>query len=154
MFGEQNLIHPSYIRAGDTLQTKRLPDGTRELLAPLRLDNVYEGRGFDVPKGLVTDFSSIPWFGWWIVRWSRVDVAGVVHDYLYRDAYPDAGQDSYWSLLPGVKRDTTGFMRRLEADWIWYLVAVSGKHHANPIQATLGLIGLRIGGRKAWNAGH
>ena len=35
-----------------------------------------------VPEGFVTDFSSDP-IG--LLDWSKVDVAGVVHDYLYQN---------------------------------------------------------------------
>ena len=28
-----------------------------------------------------TDYSSLPWAKRWLVNWSRVDIAGVVHDH-------------------------------------------------------------------------
>lgn len=70
------------IRVLTSLRTERLSDGRRKLLRDL----VVEIGGADpitIPAGFVTDFSSIPWFARALVRWSRVDIAGVVHDWLY-----------------------------------------------------------------------
>lgn len=108
------------------LQTERIPDGTRRLLRDLTL-RVGEDT-ITVPAGFVTDYSSIPWFGRWLVRWSKVDVAGVVHDYLYQ----------------------VGGMSRKRADDIWRIVAMSGAHHASPAQAWLAWTALRLGASGAW----
>lgn len=81
-----------------------------------------------VPAGTRTDFSSIPQLFAWFVRWSKVDVAGVVHDWLYQ----------------------SGELPRKDADRVWRVVAQSGIHAANPLQAFLGYIGLRLGGWYAW----
>ena len=104
------------------LRVERLPDGRRVLLEDLvvRID----GRTITVPAGFTTDYSSIPWLARPLVRWSKVDIAGVVHDYLVR---------------PGSQ------MRRRDADKIWYLLAQCGEHAANEMQAWLGWLGLRIG---------
>lgn len=67
------------------------------------------------------------------MRWNRVDVAGVVHDYLYNDpAYP-----------------------RLQADWIWFKVARGGQGRARawPHQVLAGLIALVLFGWWAKTAG-
>jgi len=109
------------------LQTERQPDGCRRLLRDLVVE--VDGREFTVPEGTVTDFSSIPWFGRILVRWSKVDIAGVVHDWLYQTA-------------------TTS---RARADRIWRLIAVAGDHHANWFQAWVGWLALRVGGWLAWS---
>ena len=109
------------------LQTERLPNGTRRLLRDLIVKVGQDT--IQVPAGFVTDYSSIPWFGRSLVRWSKVDIAGVIHDYLYQD----------------------GSMSRKRADEIWRIVAMSGKHNANAAQAWLAWAALRIGASKAWN---
>lgn len=68
------------------LQVERLPDGRRKLLSPLHVDLCDQKHPFvvHVPKDFVTDFSSMPGIARVFIRWSRVDIAGVVHDCLYR----------------------------------------------------------------------
>ncbi|MCH9816714.1 MAG: DUF1353 domain-containing protein [Actinomycetia bacterium] len=111
-----------------SLQTERLADGTRKLLRELIVrvgaDTIV------VPEGFVTDYSSIPWFGRSLVRWSRVDIAGVVHDFLYQ----------------------SGQVSRERADEIWRITAMSGEHSANAVQAWLAWAALRVGGSGAWNS--
>jgi hypothetical protein len=63
------------------------------------------------------------------VRWSKVDIAGVVHDYLY----------------------VNGGVSRAYADELWRLVALAGEHHANRFQARICWLALRIGGGPPWN---
>lgn len=109
------------------LQTERLSDGRRRLLRDLIIE--VDGHELFIPVDTVTDFSSIPWYGRTIVRWSRVDVAGVVHDWLYLTAH-----------LP-----------RVDADRIWRLVAIAGDHHANSVQAGICWLALRLGGWWTWN---
>lgn len=109
------------------LQTERLPTGRRTLLRDLI---VYtDGRDWLVPEGTETDYSSIPAIGRSLVRWSRVDIAGVVHDWLYLDG----GQAS-----------------RARADRIWRLVAQGGEHSANAFQAWVAWAALRGFGGLAW----
>ncbi len=81
-----------------------------------------------VPAGFDTDFSSYPWFTRILVRFDRVDVAGVVHDYLYR----------------------YGLRTRREADRIWRLIACHGKRSANGVQGWLSWMGLRAAGCAPW----
>ena len=108
------------------LQTERRPDGRRRLLRDLVVE--VEGERITVPAGTLTDFSSIPWLGRVLVRWSKVDIAGVVHDWLYQ-------------------RGTTS---RARADEIWRRLALSGEHRANPIQAWIAWLALRAAGGSAW----
>lgn len=110
-----------------TLQTERLPNGKRRLLSDLTV--VINDREYIVPQGYETDFSSVPWFGRFIVRWSKIDIAGVVHDYLY-----DYGDDS-----------------RSSADWVWYQIAISGAHRANLLQAWIFWMSLVLFGWLAWD---
>jgi hypothetical protein len=111
------------------LQTERLPSGKRRLIRDLIVE--VEGKPFTIPKDTRTDFSSIPAIGRMFVRWSKVDIAGVVHDWLYENGEPNGD--------------------RREADRIWRLVAVSGQHHANAFQAWGCWFFLRLFGGFAWN---
>ena len=113
---------------GRLLQTERQNDGRRILLRDLTVKVEFDT--ITVPMGTTTDFSTIPWFGRVLVRWSRVDIAGVVHDYLYH------------------KQTFT----RSKADRIWRLCAVSGNHSANCCQAWIAWFALKVGGWVAWNA--
>ena len=112
---------------GGNLQTERLSDGKRTLLRGLKMQ--VEDEKLTVPTGTVTDYSSIPWIGRGLVHWSKVDIAGVVHDWLYQ----------------------TGIVDRKRADEIWYLIAISGEHSANKFQAYVAWKGLRAGGWAVWN---
>lgn len=109
------------------LRTERLENGRRTLIRSLGVQIGDEE--IIVPAGITTDFSSIPWWGRILVRWSRVDIAGVVHDWLYQ----------------------TAAMSRREADQRWRSVARAGDHRANAFQAWVGYIALRLGGWIAWN---
>ena len=108
------------------LQTERQSDGRRRLLRDLVV--AVDGLEITIPDGTVTDFSTIPWFGRILVRWSKVDIAGVVHDWLYQ----------------------TAFTSRARADRIWRLVAIAGEHHANTFQGWVGWFALRVGGWLVW----
>ncbi len=110
---------------GEALQTERRSDGRRTLLRDLTVE--AGGYAITVPRGFVTDYSSIPWFGRWLVRWSKVDVAGVVHDYLY------------WCAR--------GTVPALASDWIWKEIAGSGDRYANVLQRWLAWMALALGGR-------
>ena len=114
------------------LQTERLENGHRKLLRTLivKIDKEY----IRIPKNTKTDFSSIPWFGRILVRWSKVDIAGVVHDWLYAEG-----------KLANVP------LSRAKADEIWRRVALTGEHHANFFQAWICWFFLRIAGWIAWN---
>ena len=111
---------------GKMLQTERRENGKRFLLRDLNLE--IEGDPITIPADTVTDFSSIPWYGRILVRWSKVDIAGVVHDWYYQ----------------------TGDTSRARADAIWRLVAMAGTYHANAFQAWVGWLALRVGGWIAW----
>ena len=115
---------------GFRLQTYRLSNGRRMLLRPLLVEvpGSWGGRTILIPKGFDTDYSSIPSCLHWIVRWSKVDVAGVVHDWLYR----------------------RGNLTRWDADKVWRLVARSGPHSANWLQAWTCWLGLWLFGGFAW----
>ena len=114
------------------LRTVRLADGRRELLSELTREAC--GVEIVVPTGFKTDYSSIPAFARWIVRWSKVDVAGVVHD---------------WCYHVGVQ-DESGEPSKALADRIWKEIAQRGASRANPVQAWLCWAGLRIDARRAW----
>lgn len=112
---------------GTPLRTERLPDGKRKVLEDLIV--CVRGEHFIVKAGAVTDYSSFPWWASWVVHWSKVDIAGVVHDQLY----------------------VTALRSKWEADRLWFRIAISGKHRANRFQASLGWLGLMLGGWYVWN---
>jgi hypothetical protein len=119
------------------LQVERLPDGRRRLLRDLKLqvgEDVIK-----VPTGFVTDYSSWPRFlpG---PRFSKIDIAGVVHDALFR-----------WGRI-GESKDArkVGYV---EANRIWYEVARAGGHKdakATWLGALVGRVGLFVGAWPTW----
>lgn len=115
---------------GPFLRTDRIRSGRRRLVRDFTVQ--VEGQVFTVLKSTTSDFSSIPWFARWVVRWSRVDLAGVVHDALYHDGAP---------------------LTRKQADRVWRVVAMSGHSRANWAQGWTCWFFLRIAGSVAWN-GH
>jgi hypothetical protein len=115
------------------LRTERLADGKRELLSELRRESC--GATIVVPDGFQTDYSSIPFWARFVVRWSRVDVAGVVHD---------------WCYHVGLQ-DESGRPSRALSDRIWRDIARRGQSRANALQAWVCWTGLWLGGWCAWN---
>ena len=114
------------------LRVERLPDGRRQLVRDLCVDvsmSVDGSRIVEVRKDFVTDYSSLPWGTRWLVHWSRVDVAGVVHDYLYRCGV----------TLPDE-------YTKAQSDRIWRWIALSGDRRAWRYQAWLGWFALRLFG--------
>jgi len=109
------------------LSTTRQWDGRRALNRNFSLE--IDGTLYTVDEGFITDFSSYPFFSRILVRFDRVDVAGVIHDWIYFH----------------------GLTTRSEADHIWRKVAMEGQHGANLFQAWLSWFGLRLGGWVAWN---
>ena len=124
--------------------TRRTPEGRRVLLEPLVVDlgvlefSLHEfpsvamsemgATVITVPAGFDTDFSSIPVaLAWVLGDWRKYDLAGVVHDWLYR-----IGAD------------------RLVADRVWRRVARSGDFAVGPVRGFLGWAGLRVGGWVAY----
>ena len=109
------------------LRVLRLPSVDRRLIAPLeatglrtRLSRAVKSKGGKVIRGsvfanagFVTDYSPIPEKLHGFVRRLKVDVAGVVHDFLHRN-----------TDCPRIEAD----VRRREP-------ARSGKHCAGPFQA-------------------
>lgn len=116
---------------GKPLRTERRTDGSRALLRDLtaRVETKEKAYEITVPAGFVTDYSSIPPIGRWLIGWSKVDVAGVVHDYLYWHA-------------EGSQRTVS----RKCADEVWRHVAGAGKHAANFTQRWVGWVALRLFG--------
>ncbi len=115
------------------LRVARQPDRRRKLTQELRLR--IHGEIFTVPRGSVTDYSSVPWFARGLVRWDRVDLAGVAHDMAYKSGTHGLGGRP---------------LSRREADRIWRIVAQAGQHHANFAQAWICWAGLRLGGWIVW----
>lgn len=106
------------------LQVERRADGRRTLIAPLLWDDGV--LRIEVPRGFDTDFSSVPrLLSPLMPRWDRLDRAGVLHDYLYRQQYPRQLSDSVWWLV--AKLDT-----------------------GSKASAWVGYFGLRLGGWRAY----
>ena len=123
-------LRDSTIR-GEPLQTERRAAGRRSLLRDLTVcvETKKKPYKITVPAGFVTDYSSIPPIGRWLIGWSKVDVAGVVHDYLY------------WHIEEGQRT-----ISRSCADEVWRHVAGAGKHAANFTQRWVGWLALRLFG--------
>ena len=92
---------------------------TRDLVVKGLTDNVRDR--ITVRSGFATDYSSIPAPCRPIVHWSKVDIAGVVHDHLYKKQR----------------------FSRADDDHIWWQLARAGKWRADPIQAWLCWLALR-----------
>ncbi len=141
-----NRNQPETRMVSERLKTKRLDDGSRKLLKGIEVcvepdvaNCKSKKRTIKVPSGFVTDYSSIPWFGRWLIRWSKVDIAGVVHDYLYSCK----SEEKY------------GCVTRSQADEVWYLIARSGssrKSRANWLQAKICWMVLRAVSWIFWRA--
>lgn len=118
-----------FFKPYDNLDARRLPGGKRELLAKIVFS--IDADMYVIPSGFVTDYSSLPWFVAWTMNWRKVDIAGVVHDWFYKE----------------------GSLPKREADRIWKAVAMNGdsKHYrVNAIQGYAGLAGLTIFGWFPW----
>ena len=126
--------------AGEPLQVKRDSDGrrvlTRNLIVSVEGTCIMQATGksqITIDKGFKTDYSSIPTMFQWVVHWSKVDLAGVVHDWLYRDGRKKLG----------------GYTRR-QADEMWKVLALSGKHRASWAQSVVGWLAVRSFARRFW----
>ena len=119
------MAYPSCLQS-PPLRTDRLPSGRRQLVRDLIV--CVDEQTWTIPQGTDTDYSSIPAIGRFVVRWSRVDIAGVIHDWLYQEKQ----------------------VSRRYADRIWRLVAQRGDHRANALQAFICWVALRIFGGWAW----
>ena len=93
-----------------------------------------DGSKVRVPAGFLTDFGSVPAPARIFIKWSKVDIAGVVHDFLY------------WCPQGGMSRH--------RADMIWREVAGSGQQRRGPVRRWLGWLGLLVGGWVAYRAAH
>lgn len=108
------------------LRTETLPSGKLELLTPLIF--TLNGVRSEVAKGFVSDYSSFPWYSRWIVRWSKVAYAGMMHDWLL---------DQYYKGLTDLSRS--------DIDEIWRVTArLGGDNSASAWQAWLSWSGIRI----------
>lgn len=68
------------------LSTVARPDGKFELLNDLHYQAENEAV-IIVPRGFITDYASVPWFGRWLIpKIGRYNRAAVLHDYLWSTA--------------------------------------------------------------------
>ena len=117
------------------LQVERMPDGRRRLLRDLNLQ--IEAQDLTIPEDFDTDYSSWPRFvpG---PSFKRIDIAGLVHDALFR-----------WGTWGVGGRPVT----YSEANRMWFLVARAGDHpgaRASWFWAWVGRIGLFLGSWPVW----
>jgi hypothetical protein len=114
------------------LRTERIHEGVYAGQRRLTDDLVVRCRGhvIAVPLGYITDFSSIPRFARFVVRFDKVDVAGTVHDWLF-----EAG--------------TLNDLR--EVNLIWRDIAMYGEYAANKFQAYACWAGLSVGSKPQWD---
>ena len=136
---------PRQFRKDSPLRLERRPDGKRRLVEDF---SVTIGEGEDaipitVPAGFKTDFSSIPPGLGWTMHWTRVDVAGVVHDWLYANAR--TGRTNRTELPSETDR-----LWKLDTDRIWFDIARSGERRAQRWQAGAGWLALVIFGFFTW----
>jgi hypothetical protein len=112
-----------------SLRTERLDNGHRKLLSPVLFQVSVDG--FEtivtVPQGFVTDFSSLPALVRLPVNWVKVDIAGLIHDFLYDSVNP-------YNLPRQMK------------DEIWKITAESGTISVSSTVARIMYYGLRMGG--------
>lgn len=103
------------------LKTERLHDGRRKLTSELIwYDGVIR---VVVPAGTVTDFSSVPRFARsFMPRWSEIDLAGTLHDYLYQQGYDRFLADAVWFT---IVRQGTG--RRVASKLGWLALRLFGR---------------------------
>ncbi len=151
----------------EPLQVKRMPDGRRLLLENLRIQ-LEDEEEMLVEKGFTTDYSHWPRYPTYLLglaligmllcgvpkiygivtavlilasvapRFSKTDVAGVVHDFIWRHA------------TLGSEGRPVGYF---EGNKIWYYVARSGAHRQTRtfvIVAAIGFTGLTLFAWCAW----
>lgn len=129
------------------LKTKRLPNGDRTLIGPLKvkgfrtaLPNLQVPTGdvsrgmISVDSGFITDFSSVPTPLHWVVRWSSVDIAGVVHD--FSTVIPDAREESPttcgWNWHSPATRGWEGAEHGCVGRFFADLAGTIDQHNRNP----------------------
>ena len=122
---------------------RRLPNGRREFTEPfIHTYHFNAGPRVDIliPPGFDTNYSS--WKGRWPgPDYSRIDVAGVDHDYIWRYGYLGAGLDA----------EPVGFV---EGNRWWWRIARAGTEETrcNAAWAAIGISGLMLGGWISWLA--
>lgn len=115
------------IRVLGVLMARRTKGGRRVLFENLKF--IIDEKVYTIPAGFTTDYSSVPTALSWFVDWRKVDLAGVVHDYLY----------------------TNKILSRKNADKAWRQIASQGKYHVNRVQGGLGYLALRAFGWIYWS---
>lgn len=121
--------------ASGPLRVERMNDGRRRLLR--RLDLLIGDELLSIPRDFITDYSSWPRLlpG---PRFSRIDVAGIAHDFLF--------QLGTW----GYEGRPVTF---IEANRVWYHVARAGSNpaaRAGFLSAWIGRAGLFVGSWPVW----
>ena len=126
---------------GKPLQVVRDCDGRRLLVRDLTvnvkgtvIERVTDKEKIVIREGFKTDYSSIPTMFQWIVHWSKVDLAGVVHDWLYREGRKALGEK---------------YTRR-QADTMWRMMSLSGERRASWMQSVVCWLAIRFFARRYW----
>ena len=129
----------------EPLETRRLHHGQRQLIRDLVIrmpTDRWHGQHWRVESDTVTDFSSMPGIGRALIPWYRVDIAGVVHDALYRASVPPRE-----GMEPVI-------LSRAAADDVWWAIARSGASRASRLQAFAGWLALRLFGGLFWSGAN
>jgi Protein of unknown function (DUF1353) len=115
-------------------------DGFWRLAEPL---NYYGPRvSFTLPRGLLTDFASVPRFLWMLVSpTGKHSIAAVCHDWAYA-VKPQVVYDG-----PGTRVSMP--LSRAQADALFYWVM--RESGVGRCRAYVMWLAVRLGGRRAWN---
>lgn len=124
---------PALVLEHESPLIRRLPNGEYRLEEAFRL--WVDGRELVIPAGATTDFSSVPWAVAWMADREKHDLAGIVHDFLFR--FGTWGEDG-------------AAVTRAQADRIWRLVGQAGETSLNGLQAWVMWVGLRLGSWVPW----
>lgn len=94
------------------LRTIARPDGKFELLNDLHY-RTATGELVIVPRGFLTDYASVPWYGRWLVpKVGRYNRASVVHDYLVTESGKE-WKESNRIFLEAMKADKVRLWRQV-----------------------------------------
>lgn len=139
-------------RVGDLACTEHLRDGRMRFYRDYELEVDWSGGllRITVPKGMLTDGSSVPRLFRWLLPKDRTRQAGFIHDRLYADPQARAQRSPSWDdEQPGERvRLTKG-----QCDRLWGSVANAGTRRASlPLSLCwLGVLALWLFGWLAWN---
>jgi hypothetical protein len=134
-------LHPLQVRR--QIEAVKLKHGKEDanfiVAAPYRIsyrlagDPADKKRYIEVPRGMLTDLSSVPWYGrWWISQVGPHLEASIIHDFLY----------VAWQDLPDRKRPRSA--DRLFADKVLHAGMIDAEVSA--VKRAIIYLAVRLGG--------